>query len=156
MKWSSLILGFLLLVSHLDAADKPVITKDLVRKAIAVFRQDPTSDLARAARSIIVNFSRASPDILIVFTPKNFPISELTSASEDQRSTLLAAFIAGNMDSQLSRGSKARDDSYAGDLQLIRTYRQLQQKNRKLKLPAIEKMAEKESRGELKRYLSSK
>jgi hypothetical protein len=155
MKWSSLILCFLLAVSHLDAAEKPV-TKDLVRQSITVFRQDPTSDLARAAQAIVVNFSRASPDILIVFNPKNYPISEFALASEAEQMTLLAAFIVGNVDSQLSRGSKARDDSYAGDLQLIRTYRQLQQKNRKLKLPAIEKMAVMESHGELKRYLSSK
>jgi hypothetical protein len=156
MKWSSLVLGFLLAVSLSDAADKPVITEDLVRKSIAVFRKDPTSDLARAAAALVVKFSRDSPDILIVFSPKNYPISELTAASEEEQSTLLAAFIVGNVDSQLSRGSKAKDDPYAGDLQLIRTYRQLQQRNRKLKLPAIEKMSEMERRGELKHYLSSK
>jgi hypothetical protein len=158
MKWSSLVLGFLLAVSPSDAADKPVITEDLVRKSIAVFRQDPTSDLARTARALVVKFSRDSPDILIAFNQKNYPISELTAASEEEQSTLLAAFIVGNVDSQLSRGSKAKakDDPYAGDLQLIRTYRQLQQRNRKLTLPAIEKMSEMERRGELKHYLSSK
>ncbi|HZE58648.1 MAG TPA: hypothetical protein VE031_12395 [Chthoniobacterales bacterium] len=49
-----------------------------------------------------------------------------------------------------------KDEPYAGDLQMIQTYRQLQRKNPKLKIPAIEKMAEMEQRGELKRYLSSK
>jgi hypothetical protein len=76
-------------------------------------------------------------------------------ASKDEQGTLLAAFIVGNLDSQLSHGTKG-EDGYAGDLQLIKTYRQLQQKNRTLKIAAIEKMAAMEERGELKRYLSSK
>jgi hypothetical protein len=59
------------------------------------------------------------------------------------------------VDSQLLHGLK-KDDAYAGDLQLIQTYRQLQRKNRKLNIPAIEKMAEMEARGEIKRDLSSK
>jgi hypothetical protein len=157
MRWLAIPLLPLaaLTISSAALADS-VIAKEVALKAIAVFRKDPTSDLARTARALVVKFSRDSPDILIVFNPKNYPISELTAASEDEQSTLLTAFIVGNVDSQLSCGSKAKDDPYAGDLQMIRTYRQLQQKNRKLKLPAIEKMAEMEQPGELKRYLSSK
>jgi hypothetical protein len=156
MKWSSLLFGFLFTVSQSDAGDKPVITKDLVRKSIAVFRQDPTSDLGLAARYVVVNFSNDSPDIRILINDKNYPIAELDAASKEERLTLLAAFIVGNVDSQLSRGLKGQDDAYAGDLQLIQTYRQLQKKNPKLKIPAIEKMAEMERRGELKGYVSSK
>ena len=152
MKSCSLLLCFLLFGSVVEAGDK-LPTKEQVIKAIAVFRQDPTSDLAKAARSVVVNFS--SPDILIVISPKNFPLSDLPTTEEPQL-TLLAAFIVGNVDSQLTSGSKARDDAYAGDLQMIRTYRQLQQKNRKLKIPAIEKLAELESRGQLKTYLRTK
>jgi hypothetical protein len=83
-------------------------------------------------------------------------LRELTAASKDERLTLLAAFIVGNVESQLLRGLKNRDDAYAGDVQMIQTYRQLQAKNPRLKIPALEKMAEMERRGELKRYLSSK
>lgn len=155
MKSCPLLLCFLLFGSVVEAGDKLPITKELVIKAIAVFRQDPTSDLAKTARSVVVNFSHDSPNILIVFNPKNFPLSDLPTTEEPQL-TLLAAFIVGNVDTQLASGSKARDDAYAGDLQMIRTYRQLQQKNRKLKIPAIEKLAELESRGQLKTYLRTK
>jgi hypothetical protein len=96
-----------------------------------------------------------NPDILIVISGKNFPLSDLPTDEEPQL-TLLAAFIVGNVDSQLASGSKGRDDAYAGDLQMIRTYRQLQHKNRKLKIPAIEKLAALESRGQLKTYLRKK
>ena len=148
-------LCFALLVSQADAKDKPEFSKDVVLRAITAFRHDPTSESGHAARFVVVNYSHDSPDVVIKFTPKNYPISEIKPASEDERGTLLAAFIVGNLDSQLSRGSKG-DDAYAGDLQLIKTYRQLQQKNRRLKIAAIEKMAELEVHGELKRYLTSK
>lgn len=157
MRWLAIPLVTLIALPHLIAAEAdPVITKEIALKALALFRENPTSSVGRAAASVVVKFSRDSPDVLIVFNPKNYPISEITAASsEEEQMTLIAAFIVGNVDSQLSRGSKAKEDSYAGDLQLIRTYRQLQKKNRKLKIPAIEKMAEMEQRGELKHYLSS-
>jgi len=149
-----LTLCFALLLSQANAKDKPKFTKDVVLRAITEFRQDPTSDSGHAARSVVVNYSHDSPDVMIKFTPKNYPISEIKPASEDEKGTLLAAFIVGNLDSQLSHGTKG-EDGYAGDLQLIKTYRQLQQKNHALKIAAIEKMAAMEERGELKRYLSS-
>ncbi len=148
-------LCFALLVVQANAKERPKITKDMVLRAIAEFRQDPTSNAAHAARYAVVNYSQDSPDVVIKFTPKNYPISEIKPPSKDEQLTLMAAFIVGNLDSQLSHGTKG-EDGYAGDLQLIRTYRQLQQKNRTLKIPAIEKMAAMEERGELKRYLSSK
>ena len=155
-RFSFPVLCLFLATLTIDAEEKLVITKDLVRKAIAHFRADPTSEMGRAAQSVVVKFSHDSPDILIVFKPKNYPIGEFKSASQSEQEALLAAFIVGNVDSQLRPGHARKEDSYADDLQLIRTYRQLQHENPKLKLPAIEKMAELETRGELKAYLSSK
>jgi hypothetical protein len=155
MKWWIILVGLVLPSQLAVASDKPAVTKELALKAITVFREDPTSDLGHAARSVIVSFSHDSPDIIIKFTPKNYPISQIKPVSEEERLTLLAAFIAGNTDSQLLRGSK-KDDAYAGDLQLIQTYRQLQKRNPKLRIQAIEKLAELESQGRLKAYLSAK
>jgi hypothetical protein len=156
MKWWIIFVGLVLPCSQLAvASDKPAVTKELALKAIAAFRADPTSDLGHAARSVIVSFSHDSPDVIITFTQKNYPISQIKPVSEEERLTLLAAFVAGNLDSQLLRGSR-KDDAYAGDLQLIQTYRQLQKRNPKLRVEAIEKLAELESKGRLKSYLSSK
>jgi hypothetical protein len=154
MKWWIILVGLVLPSQLAVASDKPAVTKELALKAITVFREDPTSDLGQAARSVIVSFSHDSPDVIIKFTPKNYPISQIKPVSEEERLTLLAAFIAGNTDSQLLRGSK-KDDAYAGDLQLIQTYRQLQKRNPKLRIQAIEKLAELESQGRLKAYLSA-
>ena len=155
MKGCSFLLCFLISIAVLEARDKTPITREMAVKAITYFRQDPTSEMGLAAQSVVVTFSHDSPDIQVLFTRKNYPIGEML-ASEEVRLTLLAAFVVGNVESQLRPGHQRKEDSYAGDLQLIRTYRQLQKKDPRLKIPAIEKMAEMESRGELKAYLSSK
>src|ERR1700730_18351626 len=104
MKWWIILAGLVLPCTQLlVAADTPAVTKELALKAITAFREDPTSDRGHAARSVIVNFSHDSPDVIIKVTPKNYPISEIKPASEEERLTLLAAFIAGNLDSQLLR-----------------------------------------------------
>jgi hypothetical protein len=137
------------------AASDRVITKEIALKAIVIFRDDPLSKEGRAAAALIVTFIDKNHDVVVELNKKAFPVFDAPGVSQDERALLLAAFAAGNADSQLLRGVR-KDDSYAGDLQLIQTYRQLQRNNVKLKIPSIEKMAQMEQRGELKRYLNSK
>jgi hypothetical protein len=67
---------------------------------------------------------------------------------------LTAAFLVGNVDAQLLRGAK-KDDPYAGVLQVIDTYRQMQRNNVKLKIAEVEKFIEMEKHGKLKAYVSN-
>lgn len=149
------LVAFLAATTSIAVASEPVITKEVALKAIAIFRDDPLSEDGRAAASIIVIFIEKNHDVIVTLSPKVFPVFRAKGVSQQETSLLLAAFGAGNLDSQLLRGVK-KDDAYAGDLQLIQTYRQLQRKNRKLNIPALEKLDEMEARGELKRYLSAK
>jgi hypothetical protein len=156
MKWLAIpLFAFVALTVSTAAPADPVITKEVALKAIGLFRDDPLSEDGRGAAAIIVTFVDKSHDVVVGLSKKVFPVFDAPGVSKKETNALLAAFIAGNLDSQLLRGVK-KDDPYAGDLQMIQTYRQLQQKNPKLKIPAVEKMAEMEQRGELKRYLSSK
>ena len=156
MKWPFVPLIALLAatVSTATAAD-PVISKEVALKAITLLRNDPLSDDGKAAAAIVLIFVEKSKEVVVALNKKVFPVFDSPGVSQKEKSLLLAAFAAGNADSQLLRGVK-RDDPYAGGLQLIETYRQLQQKNRRLRIAGIEHMAEMEQRGELKRYLSSK
>ena len=156
MRWLAipLLASVALNISTAAPAD-PVISKEVALKAIGIFRDDPLSEDGRGAAAIIISFADKNHDVLLGLSKKVFPVFDVPGVSQKETGLLLAAFAAGNVDSQLLRGVK-KDDAYAGDLQLIQTYRQLQKKNPKLKIPAIEKMAEMEQRGELKRYLSSK
>jgi hypothetical protein len=156
MKWPTvpLIAFVAATISTATAADL-VISKEVALKAITLFRNDPLSEDGQASAALIIIFVEKNQDVVVALNKKVFPVFDAPGVSQKEKSLLLAAFAAGNADSQLLRGVK-KDHPYAGDLQLIETYRQLQKKNRKLKIPAIEKMAEMEQRGELKRYLSSK
>jgi hypothetical protein len=156
MRWLAVPpFAFLALAASFAAAADPVIRKEEALKAIMIFRDDPLSEDGRAAAAIIVTFIDKNHDVVVGLSKKVFPVFGVRGVSKKEIGLLLAAFAAGNADSQLLRGVK-KDDGYAGDLQLIETYRQLQKKNPKLKIPGIEKMAEMEQRGELKRYISSK
>jgi hypothetical protein len=62
--------------------------------------------------------------------------------------------VVGNVRSQLLRGKKT-NDSYAGGLQVIETYRQLQKRNPKLRINEIEKFIQLEKQGKLAAYLAS-
>src|SRR5882724_1828627 len=75
-------------------------------------------------------------------------------AAAPERTTLTAAFFVGNVDAQLLRGEK-KGNPYAGELQVIETYRQMQKQNPKLRIAEVERFVELQRRGELKRYVNS-
>lgn len=143
-------------IDHATAESEPVITKEMALRAVTLFRDaDPTSKEALGYAAVIIRFVDKNHDVLVKLDRKVFPVFGVKGVSQNETSILLAAFAAGNIDSQLLRGVK-KDDAWAGVLQLIQTYRQLQKNNPKLKIDAVEKMAELESRGQLRAYLSSK
>ena len=149
-----LLLGFM--IGPVTAEPEPVITKEMALRAITLFRSaDPLSEEALGFAAIIVRFVDKNHDVLVKLSPKVFPVFGAKGVSQRETTILLAAFSAGNIDSQILHGIR-KDDPYSGDLQLIQTYRQLQKHNRKLKIEGIEKLAELESRGQLKAYILSK
>ena len=130
------------------------ISRETALDAIMTFRADPFSGWNRGAAGIIFKFVEKSPDVVVNITRKALPFLGDKSVNHSDECLLLAAFVAGNVDSQLLKKRK-KDDSYAGDLQVIATYRQMQQKNPKLRIASVEKLIDLEKRGELKRYVIS-
>jgi hypothetical protein len=139
---------------QMSAAEQlPPIDRRMALNAITSFRADPFSEEGRGSRGIIINFSEQNHEVSVFINSKTVPFLSNKTISLDDRSTLLAAFVAGNIDSQLLRHQK-KDDSYSGVLQVIETYRQMQKKNPKLRIADVEKFIDMEQRGELKRYVS--
>ena len=136
------------------AAPKQTITHEMALYAIMTFRVDPLCEDARQAAAVVMQFVDQSHDVLVKISPKTLPFLSNKSLRETYRATLLAAFVVGNVDSQLLRHQK-KDDSYAGLLQVIDSYRQMQRKNPKLRITEVEKFLEMQNRGELKAYVSS-
>lgn len=153
-KWLLVFLSASISCSSHAAETELKITKDIALKAVVLFRQDPLSEDGRGAAAILVRFAEKSPDVMLKMDLKSLPFMHGNAVPEKERATLLAAFIAGNVDSQLLRGRKG-NDPYAGDLQVIETYRQMQGKNAKLHIAEVEKLIELAKRGELKRYVTT-
>jgi len=143
-----------LLTTADGAASKQTITLQMALDAIMTFRVDPLSEDARQVGAVVMQFVDQSHDVIVKINPKTVPFLSNKSLPEKYRAILLAAFVVGNVDSQLRRHQK-KDDSYAGLLQLIESYRQMQRKNPKLRIAEVEKFIEMQNRGELKAYVST-
>jgi hypothetical protein len=136
------------------AADqRPVPDVKIVRQAIRNFRVDPGRVRGDAARTIF-RYAEESKDVELVMNRAVVSFISNQKENGDERSTLLLAFIVGNVEAQWSR-RQTKDDSYAGVLQVIATYRQLQGKNPMLRIPEVEKLIELQKRGKLKRFVEN-
>jgi hypothetical protein len=130
------------------------VTKDVALKSISTFRDDPLSERGHVAATIIVRFARESPDVQVTAGKLFLPWMD-TQPIPPESSTLLAAYIAGSVRSQLEN-SKTKNDPLAGEEQVIETYHQLQQAKPGLHIDAVEKLIELKKQGKLKDYLDSK
>jgi len=153
--WVSIFVVAIALVSTgRAAAPKQKITHEMVLNAIMTFRVDPLSEDARQAGGLVMEFTEQSHDVVVKIRQKTLPFLSNKSLPEKYKAILLAAFVVGNVDSQLLRHQK-KDDSYAGMIQMIESYRQTQRKDPTLRIAEVEKFIEMQSRGELKGYVSS-
>jgi hypothetical protein len=153
----ALTLG-LVLNAELHAAKlSPKNSKEMVLRAIIVFRNQPFEEQARAAAAVIFEFGETSPEVMVKISSKVVPFfkTKATKLSDEQRGILLTAFMAGIIDEQLLRNHK-QDEPVAGILQMLATYRQMQTRWQNLRVPEIEKLSDLEKSGKLKEYVSSK
>jgi hypothetical protein len=126
------------------AADPPAqpapqtITKDIVRKAIAVFRQEPASENGKAAASTILHFAQESPDVEVTMSHTALPWLSVRPVPK-YSNTLLAAYIAGSVRSQLDSGAN-KNDPVAGAEQVIETYLLLKKAEPDFLIAEVEKL----------------
>jgi hypothetical protein len=151
---AALALFLSLLVGAPAQSPKSPITKDNVRQAIALFREDPTSERGRGAASIIVHFAEESADVEVVISPSVLPWlgSKPTPKYSD---TLLAAYLAGTVRSQLESGV-TKSDPVAGVEQVIETYLKLKKTEPNLRVPVVETFIQLKTQGKLKEHLETK
>jgi hypothetical protein len=156
MKQSILIVGAIMLLGiHCPAADLGVpVTKEEVRSAITLFRQAPASPRGRAAGKMVQSFAEKDDSIIIYITNKVVPFLDNVKIPHEDRALLLAAFVVGNIDSQLLRNEK-KDHPYDGVLEVIEVYRRMRARNPAVRIAEVEKFIDLEKRGELKQYVGA-
>jgi hypothetical protein len=111
-------------------------------------------EVAGAAKTIVI-YAQLSDDVMVDIGQEQLPwIAEKWDLEKDKEQTcqslLMAAFVAGNIKSQLKR-DKAEDDTYSGWLFTIDTYRRLRARY-SFKSEAIEELSRLKSEGKLEKH----
>ena len=156
MKPSFLVAATSILLAVWSPAAEPAVplSKDMVRGAIAIFRQDPLSPRGRASGEVVRSFAGKNDSVIVQVNPKVAPFLTNMTIPSENRTLLLDAFVVGNVDSQFLHNER-KDDPYAGLSEVIQVYRQMQKRDSTLSLPEIENFIELEKRNELKNYVAS-
>jgi hypothetical protein len=120
--------------------------------AISVLEKNVTGQDAIDAAKTIVVYAQDSEDVVVDIGPGQLPwVSEqwgLDKARElECQSMLLAAFVAGNVKSQL-KNERAEDDTYSGWVFAIDAYNRLRAKG-SFRSQSIEELSRMESDGTL-------
>ena len=123
--------------------------------AISVLERSVSGQQAVDAAKTIVLYAQDSDDVVVDIGPGQLPwISEKWGLAKDQemecQSMLLAAFVAGNIKSQI-KNSRAADDTYSGWVFAIDAYNRLRAKG-SFRSPSLEDLAKREADGTLLEY----
>jgi hypothetical protein len=154
MKKISCCIAAIIVLATLQAAKSEcIVTHDAVLKEILIFSRAPLTEDGRGAAAVIVRFAQESEHVTITLSSAVTPW--IGGKQEYKYSEiLLAAYIAGNLKSQLERG-KNEDDPHAGLVQVFKTYAQLKEADGKFKVPEIDKLMELHSENKLEEYLKN-
>ncbi len=133
------------------AAAAPPSKQDVL-VAISVLEKNITAPEAADAAKTVVIYAQESDDVMVDIGPEQLPwVSEkwgLEKAREQSnQSMLLAAFVAGNIRSQI-KNDKVEDDTYSGWIFAIDAYKRLRTKG-SFHSPAIESLQKMEENGTL-------
>lgn len=122
-----------------------------IRKHIEHFLSDPFTDTSETEMDAIAVFANQSKDIEVDISTKVcfWTLSDMDGKAKE---ILLAAFLAGNVRSQLDTATK-QDDSYSGMVQVLRVYRALKQRDPKYKDAGLDKFAGLQAKGELNQHI---
>jgi len=128
-------------------------------KAIDAFSKSPLGPEAKKTDDIIWRFfgdSKSTNFARVYLFPEFAPFTELSAAEpkppENIVRALRTATLAGNLRPQLKTGVIG-NQPYAGLQEMIRTYNQLQQADKTLRVQQIENFVDLEAKNQLKQYV---
>jgi hypothetical protein len=121
-------------------------------QAISVLEKSLAGSAADEAARTIVTYADLSDDVLVDLGPEEIPWADEKWGLEKGRelscqSMLLAAFVAGNVRSQI-KNDRAEDDTYSGWVFAIDAYNRLKTTG-KFRSPSIESLSKMEADGTL-------
>lgn len=126
------------------------ISHNDVLKAVSILENNFLSEPATSAANVVMQFAAATNDVKVELNDKVAPWllgKAANDTEEGYRYMLTAAYIAGNIKSQLS-SKKPVDDPVSGWTLVIKSYDTLNERT-KLTLPSVEKLKEEQAKGKL-------
>ncbi len=141
-----------LFVAVAACASAATPTKRDVLQAISVIEKTVSGPEAFEAAKTIVIYAQLSDDVMVDIGPEQLPWLSETWGMDKEResechSILLAAFVAGNIKSQI-KNEKAEDDTYSGWTFAIETYRRMRTRD-EFRSESIEALAKMQADGTL-------
>jgi len=129
-----------------------VPTQHEALEAIATLERSVAGPDALAAARTIVIYAQLSDDVLVDIGPEEIPWAEEDWGMDGDRekscqSVLLAAFVAGNIRSQI-KNNRVEDDTYSGWIFVISAYNRLRQREH-FSSPSIEALLRMQTSGTL-------
>lgn len=127
-------------------------SKPEVLQAISVLERNITSPEAVDAAKTVVDYAQKSGDVMVDIGPDQVPwVGEKWGLEQDRemacQSMLFAAFVAGNVKSQI-RSERAQNDTFSGWVFAIKAYKRLRAKA-SFQSPAIESLSKMQADGTL-------
>ena len=147
-----ILAAFLFALCSLGGFAATAPSKHEVLKAISVMEKNVSSPEAAEAAKTIVVYAQVSDDVLVDIGPLQLPWLDEDWGLGNERdhackSLLLAAFVAGDVKSQI-KNDKAEDDTYSGWIFAIDTYNRLRAKEH-FSSPSIDQLSKMKSDGTL-------
>lgn len=146
------LIGVGLLFANTGIAKETLIDRELARKAMTAYEQNPLNEDGQSAGAILFMYASKSSDIKIALREELVPWIKTADPDDPVSQQLLVAYIAGNVQSQLKRG-EAVDDPHSAVLMVLKIYQLLQDHDKTLKIPELDHfvqlLAEKKLKGHL-------
>jgi hypothetical protein len=125
----------------------PEISDKVFRQSSALFLDDPLNKSAPDWARLILLYSQQTSSAAVVFGREELSWSGL-DRDHPRSLLLLAAYSAGNIQSQLNSGVK-RNDRYSGLLTLFRVYRALREQNEQFRISSVDDLLALHEEGKL-------
>jgi hypothetical protein len=140
------------LATQAPAAAKAGPTEKDFRLASTVLLADPLGERADDAARVVLIFVLETPDAAVALGAEEMKWTAV--GKDDKRSLpLLAAYLAGDAQSQLHSGVR-RNDRYSGLLTLFGVYRQFKAKDKDFQIPEVEELLKLHQDDKLLPYLT--
>jgi hypothetical protein len=150
MRWLSLtvvpfVCTFLIPTVVNGEENKPQLTDKQFRRLGVMLLEDPLGKSGRDYARAIAVFVMQTPNAAVVLGT-----DEMKWCGKDEKYGLLlmAAYMAGNAQSQLHSGVKT-NDRYAGVLSLFSVYRTIREQDKDFKLPEVDELLKLHKDGKL-------